>query len=196
MHTENENNNNKKTHFVKSHFPNYEFYLFLSSRFDNICHRITQIKKKKLKKLLNMAVKTIIIWYRLGHDECLKFQTRHSQSYQFQKDLHSLFYHKITGVKYNQNTAFGLITTNSNEKKTHTHKVNHTIHRRYLQNLQSILPHSQHFLPPFIKRKDRLIACVVVSYCIFWRKKMWWILFAKKALVIHWIELFQNWTFQ
>lgn len=49
-----------------------------------------------------MAVKTIIMWYRLGHDECLKFQTRHSQFYQFQKDPHSLFYHKITGVKYNQ----------------------------------------------------------------------------------------------
>lgn len=77
--------------------------LFFPLRFQNNFVNEPQIKKKKLKKLLNMAVKTKIIWYRLGHDECLMFQTRHSQFCQFQKDLHSLFYHKLAGVKYDQN---------------------------------------------------------------------------------------------
>lgn len=65
-----------------------------------LLNRIVQIKKKRLKKLLIMAAKTKIIWYRLGHGECLKFQIHHSRYYQFQKDLHSLFYHRKAGVNY------------------------------------------------------------------------------------------------
>lgn len=41
---------------------------------------------------------TIMRRYRLGHDECRKLQIRHNQSYQYQKDQHSLFYHRVTGV--------------------------------------------------------------------------------------------------
>lgn len=101
--------------------------IFFSSRFPY--HLMTdshkQIKKKKLKKLLNMAVKTIIIWYRLGHDECLKFQTRHSQFFQFQKDLHSLFYRKTAGVKLKQQLAFDSNHQNPNKNPTNTRRHTH-----------------------------------------------------------------------
>lgn len=129
--------------------------------------KIAQIKKKKQKKLLNMVVKTIIIWYQLGHDECLKFQTRHSQFYQFQKDLRSLFCHKITGVKYDQKVR-SIKSPKKPMKKPYTHKVNtkpnQTKKKISTQSppipskfTQSILPYSQHF-DRFIKHMDRLIA--------------------------------------
>lgn len=129
--------------------------IFFSSRFDNmLLPNHTQIKKKKLKKLLNMAVKTIM-WYRLGHDECLKFQTRHSQSYQFQKDPHSLFYRKITGVQYKikhcvrSNHPIPMNKTKNKHTQSKPKTNRNSPHTQYTidtsKDLQFIFPHSQHF---------------------------------------------------
>lgn len=57
---------------------------------------IEQIKRKKQKRSLKVA--RTMLQCQLGHDECPRWLTRHNRFYQFPKELHSLSYHRVTGV--------------------------------------------------------------------------------------------------